>query len=1015
MKYKILLLLSMMISAISFAQVVNLSGTVKDEATGFPIMDVSVTTTDSGQEVFTDEEGNFYLENLSPEDRILISGLGYEVLEYQIGEESDVQINLKQEGVTTLNDVVVIGYGAQVKKEITGAVGVVDNSTIETLKPVKVEQALQGTVSGVNVTGQSGAPGSGFNINIRGIATNGVTAPTVIIDGFIGDMSTLNPSDIENITVLKDAQAAIYGTIGANGVILVTTKKGRKNKSTSFEYNAYYGVQETSRKLPLLNATEYALMLNESYANGGQDIPFPEIGNTLGAGTDWQDEVFSLAPIMSHDLNISGGGEKIAYVLSGSNLEQEGIVGEDKSGFNRNTARIALNVDLTERLTFSTNINYVNFNRRTLNENGLGSVLFNALNAPPTVPVYNDDGTFFLMPNTTGIGNEVINPLAQIANTYNQYTYRKFSGNLELNYDLFTGFDVTGRVGFNSANDDSRSFSPIVDYGGTKVFNNPRSSVTQFKSNFYDYTFDLFANYNKSFGNHDITVTAGTTFFRTWGDQLSATGFDVPNNSWDFADISLTTGVVDNIPNGAYNYDNRRLSYFGRLQYDFMGKYLLSAMIRRDESTLFAEGNRVEWFPSLTAGWIVSDEGFFGDDGFVNFLKLRGSWGQLGNDQVTGTFRSLLNGEGVYVIDGAITTGTAIGAIANENMKWETAEKLDFGLDMNFFNNRLSLVADYFIDIRKDLLINNIPISGIIGIGAPGSGAPTLNAGTVENRGFEFALNYKQNFADDWSISVGYNATFIENEVTEVNNSTGFMEGGAFGVGQPAPSRMEVGQPMGYFYGYQTDGIFQNQSEVDNHADQTGLGSVNVQPGDLRYVDQNGDGVINIDDRVYIGDPIPDATMGFNLQLNYKGIDFSSFVFASIGNDMVRNYERALSDINRLDYVLDRWHGAGTSNEVPRVTTGATNNYIFSDYYVEDASYARIQNVQLGYSFSERLLRNSFVQKLRIYAAVNNLYTFTKYKGYDPGASASSPIGAGIDYGFYPIPRTYMMGINVKF
>lgn len=1015
MKYKILLFLFTVFIGQIYAQETVLNGVVKDAESGLPLSDVSVTTTDFSKEVVTDTSGTFQLDGISEGDILIFSAFGYDTMEFDYKGELAMEFFLNPEQLTLLDDVVVIGYGSQVKKEITGAVSTVNSETLEQLKPVKVEQALQGTVSGVNVTAQSGAPGSGYNINIRGIATNGITAPTVIIDGYIGDLSTLNPADIENITVLKDAQAAIYGTIAANGVILVTTKKGRKNRKIEFGYNAYYGIQETSRKLPLLNATEYALLLNESYANGGQNIPYPEIGNLLGIGTNWQDEVFSLAPVMSHELSAAGGGEKVAYALSASNLEQEGIVGEDKSGYKRNTARISLSGDLTDRLRFSTNVNYMNINRKTLNENGLGSVLFNALNAPPTVPAYNDDGSFYLMPNTAGIGNEVINPLAQIANTFNNYTMRKLSGTFELNYDLFKNFEVTGRVGFNSSNDDYRGFSPIVDYGGGKVFNNPRSSVTQNKSNYYDYTFDLFANYNFELANHNFTTTVGTTFFRTWGDQLSATGFDVPNNSWDFADIGLAQGPVENNPSNSWNYDDRRLSYFGRLQYDFDGKYLLSAMIRRDESTLFHKDNRVEWFPSFTAGWIVSEEGFWGDSKIVNFMKIRGSWGQLGNDQVSGTYRSLLNGEGVYVLNGSITNGLAIGGIPNKEMRWETAEKLDVGLDLNFFNNKLTFVVDYFIDTRKDLLINNIPISGVVGIGAPGSSAPTMNAGTVENRGFEFALNYNQKIGSDFSVSAGYNLTLIKNEVTEVNNSTGFMEGGAFGVGQPFPSRMEVGQPMGYFFGYQTNGIFQNQDEVNAHADQSALGTSDVRPGDLRYVDQNGDGIIDTNDRVYIGDPIPDATMGFNLTLNYKGIDFTTYIFASLGNDMVRNYERALSDVNRLNYVLDRWHGPGTSNEVPRVTTGATNNYVFSDYYVEDASYARIQNLQLGYSFSDKLLGDSFIKKLRIYAAVNNLYTFTKYKGYDPGASSNDPLAAGIDYGFYPIPRTYIMGINLKF
>jgi hypothetical protein len=342
---------------------------------------------------------------------------------------------------------------------------------------------------------------------------------------------------------------------------------------------------------------------------------------------------------------------------------------------------------------------------------------------------------------------------------------------------------------------------------------------------------------------------------------------------------------------------------------------------------------------------------------------------------------------------------------------------------MKLFNNKFFIVADYFRDTRKDLLIPGIPVSGINGTGAPGASAPTMNAGNVRNSGFEFAIDYKEKLSDSFTMSLGYNVTYIKNEVLEVNNGTGFIEQGSFGVGQPAASRMQAGHALGYFYGYKTDGIFQNQAEIDAHPSQAALGA-NAAPGDIRYVDVNGDGVIDAKDRTDIGDPIADVTMGFNLQLNYKNFDFAAYTYASIGNDMVRNYERVLSDANRLDYVLDRWTGEGTSNSVPRVTTGATSNNVFSDYFVEDASYFRIQNVQLGYTINPNVTQKAGISKVRLYAGVNNLYTFTKYKGFDPGSSvgptnqdnvSQSPIGAGIDYGFYPVPRTYLLGLNINF
>lgn len=1012
MKSKLLLIVLSLCTSFAFAQSIDVNGTVVD-GSGLALPGVNVKVKSSSQNTTTDFDGSFKLSGVPKGSSVVFSYIGYRTQEVVV---SGTKMTVKMaDDAKSLEEVVVIGYGSQKKREVTGAVSVVDSKTLDVLKPVRIEQALQGTISGVNVTTQSGAPGAPLDIRIRGIATNGQNAPTAIIDGYVGDLGLLNPNDIETITVLKDAQAAIYGTIGANGIILVTTKMGKKNSKTKVSFNSYAGFQETSRKLPTLNATEYALLLNESYANGGRPLPYPNVSG-LGSGTDWQKEVFQKgAPIINNDLTITGGSDKITYSISGSHLDQEGIVGGDKSGFLRNTARLGLSADLSDKFKLKTNVIYTYFTRRTLNENGLGSVLFNALNVPATLKPYDVNGQFTLVPSTTGLGTEIINPLAQIANTYNDYNYKKLNGNFGLDYKIFKGFTLSSSIGFNTSNSESKTFAKQISYGG-KVFDVQRSSVTQGAVNDNNYSFDLFGNYTAQIAeSHNITGTIGTTIFKEWGNGLFATGFDVPNNSWEFADISLTKGVSETLTNSSYVYDQRRLSYFGRLQYDYKKKYLLSGMIRRDSSTKFGPGNKVGYFPSVTGGWVVSEEGFFGQPKAISFLKLRASYGTLGNDQIPNYgYLGLLSGEATYVFDGSLVNGTATGQVPNPDLKWEEAEKFDVGLDLKVLNDKVFIVADYFIDTRKDLLIPNIPVSGINGTGAPGASAPTLNAGSVRNKGFEFAIDYKDKFSDAFSFSVGYNVTFLKNEVLEVNNGTGFIEGGAFGVGQPAPARMEIGKPLGYFYGYKTDGIFQNQAEVDAHPSQLALGA-NAAPGDLRFVDVNGDGVIDTKDKTNIGDPIPDATMGFNLQLNYKNLDFAVYTFASVGNDMVRNYERTLSDANRLNYVLDRWTGEGSTNSTPRVTTGATANNVFSEYFVEDASYFRIQNIQLGYSLAPSVAQKAGITKLRLYAGVNNLYTFTKYKGFDPGASSGAPIGGGIDYGFYPIPRTYLMGLNINF
>jgi len=1011
MKSKLLLIAFMLVSAFCFAQDVEISGQVSETSTGLPIPGVSVVVKNTSTATVTDIDGNYSI-NVPVGSIVEFSYIGYKSVERVITKSETVTISLDVDA-EEIEELIVIGYGSQKRKEVTGAVSVVDSETLEKLRPVKIEQALQGTVSGVNVTTQSGSPGAGLSIRIRGIGTNGTADPVTIIDGYQGELGLLNPSDIESITVLKDAQAAIYGTLGANGIILVTTKKGRKNQKPQISYNTYTGFQETSRKLPTLNATEYAGLLNESYANGGQAIPFPNLSG-LGAGTNWQDEVFGKnVPLTSNDITISGGAEKITYSVGASRVDQEGIVGGDKAGFLRNTARMAINADISDKLKMNANIIFTQFNRKTLSENVLGSVLFNTLNVPATLSPFDEAGNYTLVPSSTGFGTEIINPLAQIDNTYNDYNFRKYNGTFGLDYDLVKGLRISGRIGFNNANSKSKTFGKQVSYGG-KIYDVQRSSVTQGAVNDNSYTLDLFATYTKSFAEaHNFALTGGMTVYKEWGNGLYATGFDVPYNSWQYADISLANGLSESKTNSSYGYDERRLSYFARLQYDYKGRYLVSGMVRRDMSTKFGPANSSAIFPSVTGGWLISEEPFYAKDGIMNFAKIRASYGVLGNDQVPNNgYVSLLTGEATYVFNGGLVNGVATGQIPNPNIKWEQARKFDVGADLNFFDNKLSVVADYFIDTRADLLIANIPVSGIVGVGAPGASAPTVNAGNVRNSGFELALGYKTDITDGLSMDVNYNVTFLKNEVTAVNNGTGFYPGGSFGLSEQ-PSRMEVGQPMGYFYGYQQEGIFQNQAEVDAAPSQLGLGT-GAHPGDIRFKDVNGDGIINADDRTNIGDPIPDATMGFNITLNYKGFDFTAYAFASLGNDMVRAYERNVPNGNRLNYVLNRWTGEGTSNTVPIMTTGATNNALFSSYFVEDASYCRIQNVQLGYSLNPEWFGNA-ISKARIYVGVNNLYTFTKYKGYDPGASSGAPIGGGIDYGFYPVPRTYMVGANINF
>jgi TonB-linked SusC/RagA family outer membrane protein len=557
----------------------------------------------------------------------------------------------------------------------------------------------------------------------------------------------------------------------------------------------------------------------------------------------------------------------------------------------------------------------------------------------------------------------------------------------------------------------SFSFDPIDYYGVGKVFNTVRSGVFEGLNIFRDYTFDGFIKYENTFNDtHKVNVLLGTSVFKTTGEFSGATASDIIDN--DIANASVEQGFdqQDIYEERGSNpkFDSRLLSYFARLQYDYKGKYLLSAVVRRDGSTRFGPGNKFGVFPSGSIGWIASDEKFMNNSSFFDLLKVRASYGILGNDRI-GDYRfvSLLNGEGTYFFGGNDKDdeffGTASGPISNPEIKWEKQKTLDIGLDMRILNSKVDITADYFKRRTEDLLVSP-QVSGLLGTGA----APFVNAGIVENTGVEFAIGYSDKLGDNFKFSIKYNITAIKNEVIEVSGEGEYLEGGGFGISQPAISRMEAGFPMGYFVGYQTDGIFQNQDEIDNSA----VTEVAAQPGDFKFVDQNGDGVIDLDDRIDLGNPIPDATMGLNLSFDYKNWDFAAYAYASLGNEIVRNYERNQQLVNKPNWYLDRWTGEGTSNTSPRATIGATSNTVFSDFYVEDGSFVRLQNVQLGYTFSND---NSKLDKFRIYISASNLVTLTEYKGYDPTVGNGAPIGGGIDNGFYPSASTFLLGINVKF
>ncbi|WP_204345822.1 SusC/RagA family TonB-linked outer membrane protein [Psychroserpens algicola] len=1066
MTTKIFSLIFLVFTSFAFSQEVDVRGTVTDQVSGEPLPGVNILVKGTSIGAYTDFDGNFEIKNIQVNSVLVFTYVGFKDQEVIVKNDEPLSVRLIQDS-ESLDEVVIIGYGSQRKELVTGAYSSIDAESIVETNPTRIEEALKGSAAGVQVNANSGSPGAALNIRIRGITTNGDNSPLVIVDGVnIGnDLSIIDPNDIEKMDIIKDASSAIYGVQGANGVILITTKSGKKNRKTKFSYNSYYTIQEADNQIDLLNNYEYAVYVNETEAADGNPIPYPNLQN-IENNTDWQDELFERAPMFNHNLSITGGSETTSYGFSASYFAQDGVIASDKSNYKRWTIKNNLGVDVTEKLRLNTFLLYTNIRSKAIPEGGRGSALYYALNASPLTPVFDDSTPANISGGYAFIGqeqgNEIINPLALINNTYNEGYADRFTGKVELEYDIIDNLKATSRFNFNYSDFGGRSYFPLQYYGLGKVVNNVQldannpeafdldrnddgirdlySTVAENSQHAFDYTWENFVDYSKTFNDkHNFNVLLGTSirseiYKGFFGSGPLNSGPDTWSNAYLGNTNSIIQVVDDEVTSSLVTAadgrnENRWYSFFGRIQYDYEGKYILSAMVRRDASTKFGPNNRVGNFPSISAGWLVSNEEFF-DVNFINKLKVRGSWGITGNDKI-GNFRWLgllqgTSGEATYPFDDLLSFGNAVGALANPDLKWETNTQTNIGVDLGLFDNKLNLTVDYYKKTTEDLLL--VPeVSGILGSTAGGSSAPFVNAGTIENKGIDLSINYSHDFNEDFNISVGYTLTSIKNKALKVNNAAGFIPGGLFGLNQTT-SRFQTGLPIGVFYGLKMDGIYQNQAEIDALNTDTNNDGVidgldapfqaNASPGDIRYVDVDGDGVIEYgssDDQTVIGNPIPDYTMGFNLNINYKSIDFGTSLYASIGNDIARSYERFLTYSNKPNFYLDRWTGEGTSNTVPRASNTASNNYLFSSFFVEDGSYLRIQNVQLGYSLPQAISEKLNLDKFRIYVAVNNLYTFTKYRGYNPDVSNASPLGAGVDLGQYPQTRTFTTGINVSF
>lgn len=1010
----------------TFAQNYTVSGRVVAKKNNDPLPGATVSVKGTNAATVTNGAGEFQITASSSRATLVISYTGMATQERPVNGATNLAVLLEeQSGV--LEDVVVVGYGTQRATKVSGAISTVKASDIQRLVPVRVEEAIQGRASGVNVI-QGGSPGSSPTIFIRGIPSFGGTQPIVVVDGVpqtIADLNSINPSDVESINILKDAATtAIYGVKGGNGVIVVTTKSGRRNQRTEVSANGNYGIQEVANTIGVLNASEYAAIINEGSTVAGGGVIFPDLSK-IGTGTNWQNEIFKKASFQSYNASVRGGSDRVTYFLSTAFMNQGGIVGgNDKSRFNRGTFTANLDFAITSKLKFILNTTGVLLNGKGVQENSFNSVIGSALNYDPTVSVMNTTSAVGKYGYSSRILSEIYNPLTKLDNTYNQNNGNKLYGKFELQYDVIKNLRLTSRFGYTKYDANAKSFTPLVFYGVNNVDNtmnadgstvtDRHNSVSHEKVSNFGFTWESFGNYNFKVANsHNFETTLGFSLQKSSGNAAGASRQDVPFNSWEFANFTAATGTnTATNPNASsgyyYQYFRKNVSFFGRVNYDYQGRYLASFTARRDGSYAFGAKNKYADFYSGSAGWLVTSERFF-HSRLINLLKIRGSYGSVGNENTAPQSNSIVTGgpsygypvnSNGYTFNGVFYPGATLGSTVNEFLAWEKQLQMNVGFDIAILRNKFTISADYFQKKVSGLLFTpSAPLLfGTIQI-------PDANIGTTESKGVDITLGYNQTIGKAFNLNTTLTFGSARNMVTATNESgTARITGGGYFNGQSQyVTVFEKGQSPGYFYGYKTAGLFQSQDEIAKGPKQNG-----AKPGDIRFVDTNGDGIINEQDRTKIGDPFPDFTMGWTLNLSYKGFDFTAFTYASVGNDMYKAWERNAIYTNKSRNVLARWTGPGTTNDArnPRYTFSDDNSNIrVSDRYVEDGSFIKIKNLQLGYTLPKSGFLKLF-NSCRFYVQAKNLYTFTKYTGFDPELPGGV-LETGVDRGAYPQARTY--------
>jgi TonB-linked SusC/RagA family outer membrane protein len=952
-------------------------------------------------------QGNYSIEVPSPNAVLVFSMIGMTSKEVPVGNQTQLDVVLEDD-TKLLNEVVVVGYGTQRKLDVTGSVVKVEGEEIARQPSMNPVSGLQGKVAGVQIT-NSGKPGEAPQIRIRGVGTAyGSPNPLYVVDGvWFDDISFLNSADIESMNILKDASSqSIYGVRAANGVVLITTKKGQAGRS-AISYNGFVGFQRVTNQIEMANANQYAIMINElANINGSNDILDPSRFET---GTEWYRQILRNAPISNHQVSLSGGGEKSTYSFSLGFLDQAGIVKQNH--FQRYTARFQNDFQISKNIR----VGYTATGAFNKSDDEPGGIFRQLYAAAPVVPVYYADGTYG-DPTDYNLGDaNNFNPQVTI-DFFNQQSRRTLlTANAYAEITFLKDFTFRSSLGGRYSQDITRNYTP--EYVATFKQRNTTSRLSFTRPQTRYWIFENTLTYTKELGDHSLTALLGQSAQRDQFYRLTASALNVPFNSE--GDLYLTLGDAD-----TRNVDDAGdlatyASYFGRVNYSFRDKYLLNASLRADGSSkFFAGGNAWGYFPSVGAGWVISNEPFMQDQQIFDNLKVRASWGKIGNASVPSNLSTLTVATGgnlAAIFGGQVYTGASINTIIPPTTVWEVGVGTDLGIEAAFLSNRLTTEVDFYVRTTEQAIFD-IPVLSSIGTA---SGNIIGNQADFQNRGVEVALNWRDDIGKDLSYSVGINGSMNDNTVLSV--STGgnpIYDGGVGLTGGALATRTRVGDPIGSFFGYVVDGIFQNEDEIRNSA------QPNARPGDFRYRDISGsdgapDGRITGLDRQVIGNPNPRFTYGINTNWNYKGFDLM-LDFQGVADVDIYNANlgwRFGNENFTREFFENRWHGEGTSNTYPSANIGGGSNYLPNTFFVQNGSYFRVRNAQLGYSLPNTVLEKLKLKQLRLYVNAQNALTFFKYDGLSPEVRANNnvPTQAGIDANVYPISATFNFGVNVTF